>query len=281
MGAREVERFLSHLATDLRVAAGTQNQALHALLFLYREVLKLDVGLLEGIVRAKKPRRLPVVLTGIEVQKLLEGMEGTHRLMAELIYGTGMRLMECIRLRVKDIDFERNQITVRDGKGMKDRVTMLPDRIQLALREHLARIRLLYQNDLASGVAGVYLPFALDKKYPAANREWGWQYVFPARGLSKDPRSETVRRHHLHENSLQNAFKRAVRTAGIDKPASVHTLRHSFATHLLDAGYDIRTVQELLGHQDVSTTMIYTHVLNKPGTAVKSPLDRMPISLSR
>lgn len=277
MGAPEISAFLSHLATDKQVAANTQNQALNALIFLYRQILNQDVGLLEGIIRAKRPQRLPLVLTTLEVQKILEGMEGTHRLMAELIYGTGMRLMECVRLRVKDIDFEKSQIVVRDGKGMKDRVTMLPARVQPPLRDHLIRVKMVYQGDRAAGVKGVYLPFALDRKYPTANLEWGWQYVFPAAALSKDPRSGIARRHHLHENSLQKAFKKAVRLAGIDKPASIHTLRHSFATHLLDAGYDIRTVQELLGHQDVSTTMIYTHVLNKPGMAVKSPLDRLVV----
>lgn len=274
MGAPEISAFLSHLATDKQVAANTQNQALNALIFLYRQILSQDVGVLEGVIRAKRPQRLPLVLTSLEVQKILEGMEGTHRLMAELIYGTGMRLMECVRLRVKDIDFEKSQIVVRDGKGMKDRVTMLPARVQPPLRDHLIRVKMVYQGDRAAGVKGVYLPFALDRKYPTANLEWGWQYVFPATALSEDPRSGIARRHHLHENSLQKAFKKAVRLAGTDKPASVHTLRHSFATHLLDAGYDIRTVQELLGHQDVSTTMIYTHVLNKPGVAVKSPLDR-------
>ncbi|SMB21986.1 Integrase/recombinase [Sterolibacterium denitrificans] len=275
MGAREVEAFLTHLAVEGRVAAATQNQALSALLFLYREVLEIDLPWLDNVVRAKRPARLPVVLTRNEVTALLGRMEGTHGLMARLLYGTGMRLMECVRLRVQDVDFERAEILVRDGKGAKDRVTMLPQTLIPALREHVQRRRLLYEDDLARGMAAVYLPDALERKYPNAATEWPWQYVFVAKGLSVDPRSGIERRHHMDEKLLQRAMKKAVLAAGLTKPATPHTLRHSFATHLLQAGYDIRTVQELLGHADVATTMIYTHVLNKGGRGVVSPLDEM------
>ncbi|HUJ88756.1 MAG TPA: integron integrase [Syntrophorhabdales bacterium] len=273
MASQEVEAFLSHLAVNLKVSASTQNQAFNALLFLYREVLnkKLDESI--DAIRAKKPQRLPTVMTKDETMKLIAAVPQDHRLMVKLIYGSGLRLMECLRLRVKDLDFESGQVLVRDAKGMKDRITVMPGNLKASLTEHLKRVRILYESDLAKGYAHVYLPYALERKYPKAGAEWGWQYVFPARTLSKDPRTGTVRRHHVHEHNLQRAVRDAARLAGIPKPVSVHTLRHSFATHLLEANYDIRTVQELLGHNDVSTTMIYTHVLNRPGISVKSPLD--------
>ena len=273
MGAKEVEAFLTHLAVEGRVAAATQNQALSALLFLYRELLHINLPWLDEVVRAKRPARLPVVLTREEVQSVLGRTEGTYGLMLRLLYGTGMRLMECVRLRVKDVDFSRAEIIVRDGKGAKDRVTMLPQRIAAELQAHLQRRRHLYEDDLAKGMASVYLPNALDRKYANAENEWGWQYVFVAKSYSVDPRSGTERRHHIDEKLVQRAMKRAVQEAAISKPATPHTLRHSFATHLLQGGYDIRTVQELLGHADVATTMIYTHVLNKGGRGVVSPLD--------
>jgi integron integrase len=273
MGAGEVGVFLSDLAVRLRVAASTQNQALNALVFLYREVLHQELGIIEGVVRAKRPQRVPVVLSKGEVQGLLGGMRGTYQLMARLLYGTGMRLMECIRLRVKDLDMERNQIVVRDGKGFKDRVTLLPLSLKALLADHLNRVKLLHERDVAEGQGRVYLPEGLGRKYPQAASEWAWQYVFPSASLSVDPRSGERRRHHLCELGLQRAVKEAVRLARIQKPASCHSLRHSFATHLLEGGYDIRTVQELLGHKDVSTTQIYTHVMQKPGLGVRSPLD--------
>ncbi|WP_338846277.1 integron integrase [Massilia sp. W12] len=273
MGGPEVEAFLSNLALEGNVASSTQNQALSALLFLYREVLEQDLPWMDGVVRAKRPARLPVVLTEREVSAILERMHDTYGLLARLLYGTGMRVMECVRLRVKDIDFERCEILVRDGKGAKDRVTMLPRTLLQPLQTHLAWRKTLYEDDLAAGMAAVFLPNALARKYPHAELEWGWQYVFPAGSYSKDPRSNHTRRHHLDEKLLQRAMKRAVTAAGLAKPATPHTLRHSFATHLLQRGYDIRTVQELLGHADVATTMIYTHVLNKGGRGVDSPLD--------
>ena len=273
MGAKEVEAFLTHLAVEGRVAAATQNQALSALLFLYRELLHINLPWLDEVVRAKRPARLPVVLTREEVQAVLGRTEGTYGLMLRLLYGTGMRLMECVRLRVKDVDFSRAEIIVRDGKGAKDRVTMLPQRIAAELQAHLQRRRHLYEDDLAKGMASVYLPNALDRKYTNAENEWAWQYVFVAKSYSIDPRSGSELRHHIDEKLVQRAMKRAVQEAAISKPATPHTLRHSFATHLLQGGYDIRTVQELLGHADVATTMIYTHVLNKGGRGVVSPLD--------
>jgi integron integrase len=273
LGAAEVEAFLTHLAVAGRVAASTQNQAKSALLFLYREVLEIDLPWLDKVVAAKAPKRLPVVLTRDEVQAVLGRLSGTHALIARLLYGTGMRIMECLRLRVKDVDFERGEILVRDGKGFKDRVTMLPASVAPALREHMARVRELHGQDLAVGHGEAYLPYALDRKYPGAGKEWAWQYVFPSAGLAVDPRSGVVRRHHVQDQPVQRALKQAVREAGLTKPATPHTLRHSFATHLLEGGYDIRTVQELLGHADVSTTMIYTHVLNRGGRGVVSPLD--------
>lgn len=273
MGAREVEAFLSHLARVGKVAASTQNQALAALLFLYREVLAIKLPWLEDVTRAKRPQRLPVVLTVAEVRCLLGQMNGLWGLMARLLYGSGMRLMECVRLRVKDIDFSRHELLVRDGKGAKDRVTVLPDTLHTPLHSHLQFVKTQFEDDLEHGLGEVYLPFALARKYPNAASEWVWQYVFPSRKLSIDPRSRVKRRHHADEKGLQRAMKQAVRKAGLEKPATPHTLRHSFATHLLESGYDIRTVQELLGHKDVSTTMIYTHVLNRGGRGVRSPLD--------
>jgi integron integrase len=273
MGAPEVTAFLSHLAIQRNVAASTQNQALNAILFLYRDVLKSTLPWLQDVQRAKKPQRLPVVLTRDEVRGVLAQMQGTTWLMAALIYGGGLRLLECLRLRIKDIDFEYRQLLIRDAKGQKDRVTLLPQVLVDPLRNHLVRVRALHESDLREGYGCVYLPFALAEKYPAAEREWGWQYVFPAKRRSLDPRSGAERRHHAPEDALQRALHQAVRKANVIKPASVHTLRHSFATHLLESGYDIRTVQELLGHADVKTTMIYTHVLNRGGRAVLSPVD--------
>jgi len=274
LGAAEVEAFLTHLATDGNVSASTQNQALSALLFLYREVLGIALPWLDNVVRAKKPQRLPVVLNRAEVALVLERMDGLYGLMGRLLYGTGMRLMECCRLRVKDIDFGQREILIRDGKGAKDRVTMLPVTLIQGLQEHLAKRRRLYEDDLGKGMAEVFLPDALACKYPNAANEWAWQYIFPSGSYSVDPRSGRERRHHIDEKLLQRAMKKAVGLSGITKLATPHTLRHSFATHLLESGYDIRTVQELLGHSDVSTTMIYTHVLNKGGKGVVSPLDR-------
>lgn len=278
MGAQEVQEFLTHLAVTGRVAASTQNQAKSALLFLYREVLEMELPWLDDVEAAKTPKRLPVVLSSGEVHALLARLEGSRGLVARLLYGTGLRIMECLRLRVKDVVFERGEILVRDGKGFKDRVTMLPASLASALREHLERVRELHRQDLADGHGEVHLPYALDRKYPAAGREWMWQYVFPSAHLSVDPRSGVVRRHHLQDQCIQRAIKEAVRTAGINKPATPHTLRHSFATHLLEGGYDIRTVQELLGHADVKTTMIYTHVLNRGGRGVVSPVDRLGLA---
>jgi integron integrase len=273
LGAEEVEAFLTYLAVEGRVAASTQNQAKSALLFLYREVLGDELPWLDNVEQAKVPKRLPVVLTREEVQKVLSQLEGQHKLAAGLLYGAGLRILECLRLRVKDIDFSRKEILVRDGKGFKDRVTMLPQSLVPALQRHLEQVKTLHEQDVAAGYGEVYLPYALDRKYPNAAREWGWQYVFPSGNLSTDPRTRVVRRHHIQDQSVQRAVKQAVRNAGLVKPATPHTFRHSFATHLLEGGYDIRTVQELLGHSDVSTTMIYTHVLNKGGRGVASPLD--------
>ncbi len=273
MGAVEVQAFLTHLAVAGRVAAATQNQAKSALLFLYKEVLAIELPWLDEVESARTTKRLPVVLSRQEVAAVLPRLEGSLNLIGRLLYGTGFRVMECLRLRVKDVNFERGEILVRDGKGAKDRVTMLPASLAPALLAHLERVRELHRSDLAAGYGEVYLPYALDRKYPAAGREWMWQYVFPSRVLSVDPRSGAVRRHHVQDQTVQRAIRQAVRDAGINKPATPHTLRHSFATHLLESGYDIRTVQELLGHADVSTTMIYTHVLNKGGRGVISPLD--------
>lgn len=273
MGVREVQQFLTHLAVESRVAASTQSQALSAMLFLYQEVLKQDIGWLHEVVRAKQPQRMPVVLTQDEVQAVLRQLSDTTWMMATLLYGSGLRLMECLRLRVKDLDFAYHQIAVRDGKGHKDRVTMLPLNVQGPLQRHLDAVKQFHTEDLQAGGGHVYLPYALERKYPHASLEWVWQYVFPTGTPSRDPRTGAIRRHHVHKLVLQRAVKAAVRQAGIAKAASCHTLRHSFATHLLEAGYDIRTVQELLGHKDVNTTMIYTHVLNRGGRGVRSPAD--------
>jgi len=273
MAEAEITAFLTHLARAGKVAASTQNQALSALLFLYREVLQQNIGRLHQVERAKRPARLPIVLTKDEVRRLFAHLHGTNRLMAGLLYGSGLRLMECMRLRVKDVDLGYLRVTVRDGKGGKDRITMLPVNAAKPLERHLQKVKAQHEQDLEDGFGSVYLPDALERKYPNAAREWMWQYVFPSSRLSIDARSGVRRRHHVEESSLQLGIKRAVRASGIQKPATCHTLRHSFATHLLENGYDIRTVQELLGHKDVSTTMIYTHVLNRPGIGVKSPLD--------
>ena len=275
LGAVEVTAFLTDLAVKGRVAASTQNQAKSALLFLYKEVLGVELPWLTGIEGAKAPRHLPVVLTVDEVRALLERTSGTSGLILRLLYGTGMRVMEGVRLRVKDVDFTRSEVLVRDGKGAKDRVTMLPGTLNLPLREHLVRVRKLHESDLQAGLGAVQLPYALERKYPNAPREWIWQYVFPSMRVSTDPRSGRVGRHHADGKALQRALREATREAGVTKHATPHTLRHSFATHLLEGGYDIRTVQELLGHADVQTTMIYTHVLNRGGRGVASPLDRL------
>ncbi|MEW6668757.1 MAG: integron integrase [Thermodesulfobacteriota bacterium] len=269
-----VKEYLEYLALKREVSASTQNQALNALVFLYGQALGKPVGEMGEFARAKRPQRLPVVMTKDEVEALLSKMDGVPGLMAGLMYGSGMRLMECVRLRVKDVDFARNEIMVRNGKGQKDRVTMLPKRFVPGLKEHLARVKTVHEQDLAQGTAGVYLWPAFARKYPNAGKEWIWQYVFPAKGMAVDPRSGKVRRHHIDETVVQKAVKEAARRADINKQVGCHSLRHSFATHLLEAGYDIRTVQELLGHANVATTMIYTHVLNRPGLSVRSPADR-------
>lgn len=274
MGAAEVTQFLSNLAVSHKVSASTQNQALAALLFLYRYVLSIDLPWLDDVVRAKKPTRLPVVLTKEETRTLLAHLKQQEWLMASLLYGAGLRLMECLRLRVKDVDFGYKQIVVRDAKGNRDRVTILPSTIEEPLRQHLIYVRSIHKRDLREGFGHTLLPYALAKKYPNADREWAWQFVFPASRRTQDPRSKEIVRHHIGEWVLQKAIKEALINSGINKRASCHTLRHSFATHLLEAGYDIRTVQELLGHKDVRTTMIYTHVLNRGGKGVKSPLDK-------
>jgi integron integrase len=273
MGGKEIEAYLSHLAVNLKVSASTQNQAFNALLFLYREVLKQQLGESIDAIRAKEPQHRPTVMTRDETMRLIEAVPTDYQLPVKLIYGAGLRLMECVRLRVKDVDFGNNHIVVRDAKGMKDRVTVLPENLKTPLCDHLKWVRLVHEDDKGKGYGPVYLPYALERKYPNAGTEWGWRYVFPAKTPSKDPRTGLVRRHHIHEQTIQGAVREAARMAGLDKPVSVHTLRHSFATHLLEANYDIRTVQELLGHKDVSTTMIYTHVLNRPGISVRSPLD--------
>jgi integron integrase len=275
LGADQVSAFLSWLATGRNVAAATQNQALSALLFLYKEVLGQDLPWLGAMVRAQRPVRLPTVLTEAEVRRLLAGVEGAAALMVGLLYGAGLRQIECLSLRVKDIDFAYRQILVRDGKGAKDRATMLPENLVQRLQAHLGKVRLLHQRDLKEGFGEVHLPYALSRKYPRAGFEWGWQFVFPSGNRSADPDDGVIRRHHIHPDTLGRVVKMAARRAGIVKPVSCHTLRHSFATHLLERGHDIRTVQELLGHSDVSTTMIYTHVMNKGARGVKSPLDRL------
>ena len=273
MGAAEVEAFLTHLAVARNVSASTQNQAKSALLYLYREVLGVELPWLDNVTQAKVPQRLPVVLTQAEVQAVLSRMDGTMWLIASLLYGSGLRIMEALRLRVKDVDFANREILVREGKGFKDRVTMLPASLVEPLKTHLLKVQALHQDDLSIGHGEVFMPMALDRKYPTAGRDWSWQYCFPSIKLSVDPLAKKIRRHHADEKTVQRAVKKAVKLAGIVKLATPHTLRHSFATHLLAGGYDIRTVQELLGHGDVATTMIYTHVLNKGGKGVSSPLD--------
>lgn len=273
MGVAEVEAFLTHLAVARNVSASTQNQAKSALLFLYKEVLGVELPWLDNVTQAKAPKRMPVVLNKPEVQALLNRLDGTMWLIASLLYGSGLRVMECLRLRVKDVDFVKREILVREGKGFKDRVTMLPAALIEPLKQHLLKVRALHEEDLAAGFGEVFMPMALDRKYPNAGREWAWQYVFPSIKRSIDPTNNQIRRHHADEKTVQRAVKNAAKAGNIAKLATPHTLRHSFATHLLEGGYDIRTVQELLGHSDVSTTMIYTHVLNKGGLAVSSPLD--------
>ena len=273
MGAAEVTAFLNWLATERNVAAATQNQALSALLFLYKQVLGKDLSWLDGMTRAKRPVRLPVVLSESEARRLLAQLHGVKWLMASLLYGAGMRQRECLMLRVKDIDFPYRQILVRNGKGGKDRAVPLPESIVQPMHEHLGRVRQLHQRDLREGFGEVWLPDALARKYPRAGYQWGWQFVFPSKNRSTEPGTTNVRRHHIYPDTLHRAIRQAAHDAGIIKPVSCHTLRHSFATHLLQAGNDIRTVQELLGHSDVSTTMIYTHVMNKGARGVKSPLD--------
>jgi integron integrase len=273
MGEAEVSRFLSHLAVIGKVSASTQNQALSALFFLYRQVLCREVEWVEGVVRAKRPLHLPVVLTREEVRAVLRQLQGVEWMMASLLYGAGLRLLECCRLRVKDVDLAKREIVVRDGKGGKDRVTLLPAKVVEPLRIHLEKMRRQHDRDLANGAGSVELPWAIERKYPRGPWEWGWQWVFPATRFYVHPATARKRRHHLHESVLQKAVREAVLRAGVAKPATCHALRHSFATHLLEDGYDIRTIQELLGHSDVSTTMVYTHVLNRGGRGVRSPLD--------
>ena len=275
MGPEEIQDFLSHLAVERSVAPATQNQALNALVFLYRHVLEREPGLFDAFTRAKTRERLPVVLTPGEVDQILRHLAPPWRLMTLLLYGSGLRVMECLRLRIKDIDFGYGQLVVRCGKGAKDRVTVLPENAVDSLKKQFAASRALHEEDRRRSVPGVELPGALDRKYPSAASEWGWFWVFPAPGLSTDPRSGVVRRHHVHPTLLQRAVRSAASLTSIAKPVTPHTFRHSFATHLLERGYDIRTVQELLGHKEVSTTMIYTHVLNRPGMAVRSPADTL------
>jgi len=273
MGEAEVGAFLSHLAVVRRVSSATQNQALNALLFLYKHVLGRELGLVQGVTRAKPGKRLPVVLSRAETQAILQRLRGSSWLMASVMYGSGLRVMECVRLRVKDLDSECRQIVVRDGKGRKDRVAPMPDLLVAPLQEQLAAARRTFEMDLADGFGEVSLPYALDRKYPNAAREWGWQYLFPASGRARDPHSGRVKRHHLDVSVVQRAVRKAVVELGIAKPVSCHTFRHSFATHLLESGHDIRTIQEVLGHNDVRTTMIYTHVLGRGAHGVRSPLD--------
>lgn len=275
LGSAEVEGFLSHLAVARNVSSSTQNQAKSAILFLYKEVLGVDLPWLDNVTQAKAPKRLPVVLTRDEVNAVLTRLDGTMWLIVSLLYGSGLRVMECLRLRVKDVDLAKREILVREGKGFKDRVTMLPASLVEPLKQHLLKVRALHAEDLHTGHGEVFMPMALDKKYPNGAKDWAWQYVFPSIKLSVDPRSNKIRRHHADEKTVQRAVKKAVNLAALTKLATPHTMRHSFATHLLEGGYDIRTVQELLGHSDVATTMIYTHVLNKGGRGVTSPLDHL------
>lgn len=273
LGADAVESFLTHLAVDRGVAASTQNQAKSAILFLYREILANPLPWLDKVVQAHSPTRIPVVLTRAEVACVLSRLSGTHSLLGNLLYGSGLRIMEGVRLRVKDVECARRLIVVRDGKGAKDRITMLPERLRAPLQVHLEHVRSLHNDDLGNGFGGVWLPHALTRKYPAAEFEWGWQYIFPTSHRSRHPRDHVWRPRHLGDQAFQRAMRQGARDAGIAKPATPHTSRHSFATHLLESGADIRTVQELLGHSNVSTTMIYTHVLNRGGVATRSPLD--------
>jgi len=273
MGTKQIQEFLTHLAVERNVAASTQNQALNSLIFMYKKVLGIELADPIDAVRARRPSRLPVVLSKQEAFKVIGLISGEYQLIVMLLYGSGLRLMECLRLRVKDIDFSMNQILVRQGKGGKDRVTVLPENTREPLRMQLEKARAVHENDCERGFGHVNLPGALARKYPNASRQWAWQFVFPSKSLCKDPRSGEIRRYHLHESCVRKAIKKAVTLAGIHKPVGCHSFRHSFATHLLADGYDIRTVQELLGHKDVSTTMIYTHVLNKGGRAVRSPID--------
>ncbi|HKK07125.1 MAG TPA: integron integrase [Gammaproteobacteria bacterium] len=275
MGEAQVAEFLTYLSVQRKVSASTQNQALNALLFLYKQVLERDIGLIQGVTRAKRSERIPVVMTRAEVEAVLGRLSGREWLMASLMYGAGLRVMECIRLRVKDVDFGFGQIVVRDGKGRKDRVTTLPEALVRPLQEQLAAVRRIHASDLADGFGEVSLPYALARKYPNAGKEWAWQYVFPASKRSRDPYSGRWKRHHLDDSVPQRAVKQAVRSCALAKPVSCHTFRHSFATHLLAAGHDIRTIQELLGHKDVRTTMIYTHVVGKGGRGVISPFDTL------
>jgi integron integrase len=280
MGEEEIAAFLTHLAVNRDVAASTQNQALSALLFLYQQVLERKLDFIAGVERVRRPPKVPVVFTRSEAHAVIAHLEGDYRVMGELLYGAGLRLMELLRLRVKDIDFGYNQIIVRESKGMRERRTVLPTRLKRCLQLHLERVRQVHRQDLARGGGAVHLPFALARKYGNAPRDWRWQYVFPAAKLSTDPRGAGPRRHHVGEKNLQNAVKIAIRRAGLSKAASCHTFRHSFATHLLERGTDIRAVQELLGHKDISTTMVYTHVLNKPGLGILSPLDDEQVASS-
>jgi len=275
LGEKEISRFISHLAINRNVAASTQNQALNAIVFLYKQVLRIELGDFGPMERAKRPKRLPVVMTKEEVERILGFTAGTKAIMAKLLYGGGLRLMECLRLRIKDIDFDMNQVIVRSGKGDKDRVTMLPEALKPLLKDHLKKVKTMHERDLKMNLGEVYLPFALARKYPNAAKEWGWQYVFPSDRISSNPRNGKKGRHHLDESGLQKAIRNAARKAGVLKPVGPHSFRHSFATHLLEAGYDIRTVQELLGHKNVKTTMIYTHVMNKGALGTKSPLDML------
>lgn len=275
MGEEEINEFLTYLAVKRNVSALTQNQALSALLFLYRHVLEIELGDLGKIIRARKPKRIPVVLSREEIKRIFNYLTGENLLMAGLMYGSGLRLMECLRLRVKDIDFKANQIMIRDGKGFKDRVTVFPEAYKERLKDHLENVRKLHKKDLADGWGRVKMPYALDRKYPNAASEWKWQWVLPQRRRWINARDNKQVRHHIDSSIIQKALRRAVRKAGIHKHATCHTLRHSFATHLLKSGYDIRTIQELLGHKDIKTTMIYTHVLNRGPSGVKSPADEL------
>jgi integron integrase len=274
MAVPEINQFITHLVVERKASASTQNQAISAILFLYRNVLEIELNETAlAFIRPQKGKRVPTVLSKGEARAIIAQMTGQYRLMTQVMYGSGLRLMECLRLRIKDLDFDNRRIIVYDGKGGDDRVTMLPDSLVIPLRQHLEQVKTLHQNDLAAGFGSVYIPLGLDKKYPTAHKQWIWQYVFPASNIYKDPETGVMSRHHTHETALQKAIRVAARAAKIDKRVTPHTFRHSFATHLLQNGYDIRTVQELLGHKDVKTTMVYTHVLQRGGLAVRSPLD--------